>query len=806
MRILYCNKYNFAFSGTETYLFELMDLMRAHGQEVALFAMADPRGRPTRYDRYFLPSADFKKRNQGFVARARLAARAVYSWEARRRLRRLIAEFQPEVAHVRNIYHHLSPSILWELKAQGVPVLYHLNDFKLICPSYNLVSQGKPCERCRQGRFWHVVGEGCYDGPPGAPLLLAAEAYLHRWLRTYERCVDLFLAPSQFVKVKLTENGWPAEKIAVLPHFQQVSRRAPAPVAADAPILYFGRLSPEKGVEDLLRAMPRLPQMHLQIAGEGPQRSQLEAVARKLGLSNASFLGRMGKAELERQIAASLFTVFPSRAYETLGKSILESYALGRAVVASDLGSRRELVQPGKTGLLFPAGDVDGLASAIDFLARSPQQAIAMGMAGRELVRQRYAPEPHYAALVRLYDGLRRSKPRSLASSRPKAAKPHVALIGGRGVISKYSGIETWYEEAGKRLAAMGYIVTVYCRSYFTPPVREHHGMQLVRLPTIRSRHLETPVHTLLSTIHALFRGCDILHFHALGPALASFLPRIFGRRSVVSVQGLDWQRKKWGKVAAGVLRLGEKAAVKFPDATIVVSQTLREYFRSHYGGETYYIPNGTTIPGVGAPSSLARWSLEPGNYILFLGRLSPEKNCHLLLAAYERIATSVKLVLAGGANSAERYVRKLHSRQSGRIIFPGWVAGRELEELLSNAMLFVLPSDIEGLSLALLDAMAAGVCVLASGIAENLEVVEGAGFTFRPGDVDDLERRLRFLISSAEIRQAAARRGRQRVRERYLWPGIVSELDRLYCRVMGQDVSVPLKEAAPKIPPARAA
>src|SRR5579871_2049770 len=213
MRILYCNKYNFPFSGTEVYMFEIMDLMRAQGHDVALFSMADARGQVTPYDEFFVPNIDFKKAGQGLFARAKLAAHAVYSTDARRRLRNVIAAFRPDVAHVRNIYHHLSPSILWELKAQGVPVLYHLNDFKLLCPSYNLVSRGQACERCHGGNFWHVMTEGCYQGPAGATLVLAAEAYLHKWLKTYQSCVDRFLAPSKFVKQKLVEEGWPEEKI-----------------------------------------------------------------------------------------------------------------------------------------------------------------------------------------------------------------------------------------------------------------------------------------------------------------------------------------------------------------------------------------------------------------------------------------------------------------------------------------------------------------------------------------------------------------------------------------------------------------
>ncbi len=395
MKILYCNKYNFPFSGTEVYLFELMDMMRAHGHQAALFSMADLRGAPTRYDVHLVPHIDFKAGSPGLLGDLRRGARAIYSWQARRKLRNMIAEFRPDVAHVRNIYHHLSPSILWELRAQNVPVVYHLNDFKLLCPSYNMVAHGQACERCRGGRFWHVLTEGCYTGPPGSALVLAAEAYVHRWMRTYRNCVDRFLAPSRFVKEKLMENGWAGEKIYVLPHFQRLPARVATPPKADAPILYFGRLSTEKGLTDLLQAMARLPQIRLVIAGDGPQRGELQDLAQKLRLQNVDFTGHMEGVRLQRLIASSRFTVLPSRAYETLGKSILESYAWGRAVVASDLGSRRELVREGETGILFPPGSVEQLVAAISFLAEQPEVAANMGAEGREVVRKYHAPEEH---------------------------------------------------------------------------------------------------------------------------------------------------------------------------------------------------------------------------------------------------------------------------------------------------------------------------------------------------------------------------------------------------------------------------
>lgn len=784
MRILFCNKYNFPFSGTENYLFELMDLLQAHGHETALFSMADPRGKITPYDQHFVPLTNFKNSDQGIWGRGKLAVQAIYSQEARRRIRAMIAEFRPDVAHVRNIYHHLSPSILWELKAQRVPVIYHLNDLKLLCPNYNMVSNGSACERCSGGAFRHVVTEGCYAGKRAESLVLAAEAYTHKWLRTYQVCVSRFLAPSNFVKEKLKQNGWDAEKISVLPHFQRLPKELPNPPRANAPVLYFGRLSAEKGVLDLLNAMERLPHLKLQIAGEGPQKHELEQRARELKLTNVEFVGHMHGKALEQLISTSRFTIFPSHAYETLGKSILESYARSRAVVASDLGSRREFVQEAKTGFLFPVGNVDALANAISYLAEKPQLAAEMGHAGREFIRQRHAPDDHYRALIQLYQSLS-SPPRESTNSDNPKKKLKIAFIGGRGVVSKYSGIETYYEEVGQRLAAQGHKVTAYCRTYFTPEQESHAGMNLVRLPTIRSKHLETLVHTALSTVHAIFGDYDIVHYHALGPSLFSFLPRLAGKKTAVTVQGLDWQRKKWGRIASMVLRLGEQAAANFPDATMVVSQNLQKRYRDQFAAQTTYVPNGTTLRKRSIDSGLAAWGLKSQQYILYLGRFSPEKNCHLLIDAYKKLQTTVKLVFAGGPSHSDSYAAELRRHQSDRILFLDWVSGAPFDTLLTNAMLFVLPSDIEGLSLALLEAMGAGVCVLASDIPENRELVEDAGFTFRAGDGADLARVMHMLIANPVLRLGIAQVARQRVTDSYQWEKVTRQVEQVYQKVM---------------------
>ncbi len=519
------------------------------------------------------------------------------------------------------------------------------------------------------------------------------------------------------------------------------------------------------------------------------------------------FVGQLRGAALEDEISNSMFTVFPSHAYETLGKTILESYALGRAVIASDTGSRRELVRHGETGLLYRTGDVNELGAAVFYLHQNAKVAAAMGQAGWEYVRDRHSPENHYRAILELYEKL--AAPRTvrldLANARPMLvrtdARPRlrIAFIGGRGVIGKYSGIESYYEEVGRRLAGAGHEVTVYCRNYFTPPHSCHNGMHLVRLPAIRSKHFETVLHTLHCTFDVLFRPCDIVHYHALGPALFSFVPRLVGKKTAVTVQGLDWQRKKWGTLAATVLRVGEKAAIWCPDTTMVVSRALQTYFHDRYGAETRYVANGAVVRERVRARKILEWGLDPQEYILYLGRFSPEKNCHLLIEAYDRIDTQVRLVLAGGSNATDAYVRYLHQSASERIRLLNYVSGDAFEELLTNAMLFVLPSDLEGLSLALLEAMGAGLCVLASDIPENRELVEGAGFLFKPGDVSDLEKILRLLMADEHLRVEAGKAAKKRIREHYLWSEITAEIEQIYQEMMGAGEAE--KAAPPRIP-----
>ena len=277
-----------------------MELLASHGHALGMFSMAHPSNRPSPFAEFFVPRSDFRDRTHTSFQRARLAMRAIYSIEARRRLRLLLRTFQPDIAHVRNIYHHLSPSILWELRRHHIPVVYHLNDFKLLCPSYNLTAHGSVCELCARGAFHNVIRVRCHSTSLASNVVLASEAYLHRWLGTYDRCVTRFIAPSAFCRSKLVEYGWPGDRIDVMYHFQSIPPEAALPSERDDFILYSGRLSAEKGILDLIDAMAELRHVRLLLAGDGPQRTTIEQIIAERGLANVELLGWVERDALNR--------------------------------------------------------------------------------------------------------------------------------------------------------------------------------------------------------------------------------------------------------------------------------------------------------------------------------------------------------------------------------------------------------------------------------------------------------------------------------------------------------------------------
>ena len=362
----------------------------------------------------------------------------------------------------------------------------------------------------------------------------------------------------------------------------------------------------------------------------------------------------------------------------------------------------------------------------------------------------------------------------------------NIAMIGQKGVPALYGGIERHVEEISRRLVARGHEVTVYCRLYYTPTGGRYHGVRLVRLPSLNTKHLDTVTHVALSSIDLLFRNYDVAHFHALGPSVFAWLPRLRGVPSVVTVHGLDWQREKWGRFASWVLKQCEYPAVHFPNRTIVVSKTLQTYFAEHHHRRTVEIPNGTQLPTPRPANKIHRHGLEAGKYVLFVGRLVPEKGVHFLCEAFSRVQTDMTLALVGGSSGSDDYVAQIRKYEGPRVKLLDYVYGEALEELWSNAYCVVQPSTLEGLSLALLEALSYGRCVLISDIPENLEVTEDCALPFENRNVDDLAAKLQRLIDEPALVRHYEQRARGHIAEHYSWDRVVDATLATYEEMLG--------------------
>lgn len=358
-------------------------------------------------------------------------------------------------------------------------------------------------------------------------------------------------------------------------------------------------------------------------------------------------------------------------------------------------------------------------------------------------------------------------------------------MIGQKGIPSRAGGIEIHVEELSKYLVCLGCEVEVYCRKgYCETNKNDYNGIRLKYAPYIHTKHLDAITHSLFSTVLALFSKVDIFHYHALGPSTLAFIPRIFGKKVVCTVHGLDWKRGKWGGFASKFLKFGEFATAKFAHKTINLSNNLVNYYLHKYNKETEFIPNGIDEKENHKPHIISnKYHLLKDGYILFLARLVPEKGAHYLIKAFNQINTDKKLVIAGGASYSDGYVKEIHhlAENNHNIIFTGFVRGKELEELFSNAYIYVLPSDIEGLPISLLEAMSYGNCCLTSDIPENVEVIENMGYTFKNGDVEDLKRVLLTLLLDKEKIIYIKKNVKSFVHKKYKWEEIANKTMKVY-------------------------
>ena len=371
-----------------------------------------------------------------------------------------------------------------------------------------------------------------------------------------------------------------------------------------------------------------------------------------------------------------------------------------------------------------------------------------------------------------------------------------IAMIGHKRIPSREGGVEIVVEELAVRMAVMGHHVAAYNRyghhvsgkkyeqEYGWKGRKIYKGVRVYIVPTFRISSLNAIVYSFFATLRAMFGRYDVMHFHAEGPSVMVWLPKLFHKKIVVTVHGLDWQRAKWGNFASYFIKLGEKMAAKYADEVIVLSRNVQQYFADTYNRETVYIPNGIDKPEPkDAQMITEKYGLTKDSYFLSLGRIVPEKGVHYLIEAFAKIDTDKKLVIAGGNSHAVEYMEQIHRMvaRDERIIMTDFVQGQMLEELYSNAYAFVLPSDVEGMALTLLEAMSYGNCCLVSDICENTEVVEDKAFTFKKSDVKDLRKKLEYLLAHPEVVEEYRKNSAEYICDKYNWDEVVRETLELY-------------------------
>ena len=358
--------------------------------------------------------------------------------------------------------------------------------------------------------------------------------------------------------------------------------------------------------------------------------------------------------------------------------------------------------------------------------------------------------------------------------------KLKIAMLGHKHVLSREGGVEIVVNELATRMAARGHQVTCYDRhthhvsgSEITE-VSEYRGVKIIPVWTIEKKGLAAMTSSLSAAWKAAWGKYDLVHIHAEGPAAMTWLPKIRRKKVIVTIHGLDWARAKWGGFAAKYIKWGEKQAVKHADEIIVLSRGIQEYFKSTYNKDTVFIPNGVSRPEIREADEIKKqWNLEKDNYVLFLGRIVPEKGLRYLVEAWKEILTDKKLVIAGGSSDTEAFMNELKEMVGEDVIFTGFQQGQVLEELYSNSYIYCLPSDLEGMPLSLLEAMSYGNCCLVSDITECVEVVEDKAVLFKHSNVGELRKAMQELLDQPEMVERYKAGAAEVIMAKYNWDDV---------------------------------
>ena len=407
MKILMVNTFHHARGGDSTYTRGLTRLLEGDGHTVVPLAMRHPDNDPSPWEHRFLPWVDLRSPG-GLVSKARLLPRALWSRRAARACARLVADTRPDIAHLQHIHRHITPSVLGPLRRSGVPIVWTLHDYELICPEGHLFSGGAPCEACRGHRYEEAIRRRCKWGQFAPSVVASLEKRLHHILSVWDR-VDRFLCPSRFLADMVIRFGVPAERVAHRPNFLDAGPRTERDRSGGRPTwVYAGRLAPEKGVDVAIEAARAMPGSDLLVCGTGPEDGRLRRLAGRA--PNIHFMGHLPQRILARHIRTARAVVVPSRWYENFPYAVLEAQAAGCAVVASRIGGIPEQIDDGVDGLLVPPDDVQALQEALGRLLRSPDLARRLGDAGASRVRARLSPAAHLDAMLDEYAAARRTQ------------------------------------------------------------------------------------------------------------------------------------------------------------------------------------------------------------------------------------------------------------------------------------------------------------------------------------------------------------------------------------------------------------
>lgn len=366
-----------------------------------------------------------------------------------------------------------------------------------------------------------------------------------------------------------------------------------------------------------------------------------------------------------------------------------------------------------------------------------------------------------------------------------------IAIIGHKRIPSNEGGIEKGVEQHATRMVQRGHIVTAYNRGghnvfgkeHDKKKLKEYKGIKIVTIPTTSGRAC-VPIYSFLATLHCIFHRPDVISFRASGSCAMIPLAKLFGIKCVASLHGIDSQRDKWGGFASKYLRFGEKMAATKADVCLVLSKNMKDYIKKTYNKDSVLFANGIDKPEIIKPNIIKeKFNLDKDSYLLSLGRIVPEKGLHYLIKAFRKCKTDKKLIIAGGSEANSEYYNDLVEMAKGddRIKFIGFVQGETIAELYSNAYSFMLPSNLEGMANALLEAMAYGNCCLVSDIPENTEVVEDKAIVFEKGNVNDLEEKLQYILDNNKVVSQYKKNSSKYILDKYSWDKIVTQMLEIY-------------------------